>query len=69
MHKSPLGLLYYPNYLVEGIAIHGNPAVPAFPASHGCIRIPMYAAVEFTNIAAIGTQVVIHNGAEKAAVK
>jgi len=62
MHKSPLGLLYYPNYLVEGIAIHGNPSVPAFPASHGCIRIPMYAAVEFTSLAPIGTPVVIYDG-------
>ena len=64
MHKSPLGLLYYPNYLVEGIAIHGNPSVPAFPASHGCIRIPMYAAVEFMALAPVGTPVVIHSGTE-----
>ncbi|HEU0174635.1 MAG TPA: L,D-transpeptidase, partial [Blastocatellia bacterium] len=39
--KSPLGLLYYPNYIYDGIAIHGNPSVPARPVSHGCIRIPM----------------------------
>jgi Uncharacterized protein conserved in bacteria len=64
MHKSPLGLLYYPNYLVEGIAIHGNPSVPAFPASHGCIRIPMYASVEFTGLAPVGIPVVIHSGTE-----
>ena len=64
MHKSPLGLLYYPNYLIKGIAIHGNPSVPSFPASHGCIRIPMYAAVEFTGLAPIGIPVVIHSGTE-----
>ncbi|HWC77777.1 MAG TPA: L,D-transpeptidase family protein, partial [Blastocatellia bacterium] len=48
--KSPLGLLYYPNYITGGVAIHGNPLVPVSPASHGCIRIPMFAAKEFSEI-------------------
>jgi hypothetical protein len=60
---SPLGELYYPNYIVGGIAIHGNPAVPSVPASHGCIRIPMFAAVEFSNLTPIGTQVIVYSGA------
>lgn len=60
--KSPLGLLYYPSYIVGGIAIHGNPSVPAQPASHGCIRIPMFAAEEFSVMTAIGTQVIVHDG-------
>jgi hypothetical protein len=59
---SPLGQLYYPNYIVGGIAIHGNPAVPAVPASHGCIRIPMFAAEEFSNLTPIGTQVIVYSG-------
>jgi lipoprotein-anchoring transpeptidase ErfK/SrfK len=59
--KSPLGLLYYPNYIVGGIAIHGNPSVPAQPASHGCIRIPMFAAEEFSEMAPIGTQVIVYS--------
>ena len=46
--KSPLGLLYYPNYIYGGVAIHGNPSVPTSPASHGCIRIPMFASREFS---------------------
>lgn len=58
--KSPLGLLYYPNYLQDGIAIHGNPAVPAKPASHGCIRIPMFAAQAFSDIAVVGKEVLIY---------
>ena len=58
--KSPLGLLYYPSYIVGGIAIHGNPAVPAAPASHGCIRIPMFAAEEFSDMAPVGTQVIVY---------
>jgi len=40
--KSPLGLLYYPNYFSDGLAIHGNPEVPDSPQSHGCVRIPMW---------------------------
>jgi lipoprotein-anchoring transpeptidase ErfK/SrfK len=59
--RSPLGLLYYPNYLYRGIAIHGNPSVPTYPASHGCIRIPMFAAKEFSELAPIGTVVMIHD--------
>ncbi|HEY0512686.1 MAG TPA: L,D-transpeptidase family protein [Thermoanaerobaculia bacterium] len=42
--KSPLGEMYNPMYIVGGIAIHGSLDVPAYPASHGCIRIPMYAS-------------------------
>ncbi len=59
--KSPLGLLYYPNYIYGGVAIHGNPSVPASPASHGCIRIPMFAAREFSEIATIGTVVIVYD--------
>jgi lipoprotein-anchoring transpeptidase ErfK/SrfK len=58
--KSPLGLMYYPVYIVGGIAIHGSPSVPRRPASHGCIRIPMSAAVAFYNTAPIGTTVHVH---------
>lgn len=58
--KSPLGLLYYPNYIYDGIAIHGNPAVPTTPASHGCIRIPMFAAQAFSDLAKIGTEILIY---------
>jgi N-acetylmuramoyl-L-alanine amidase len=61
--KSPLGLLYYPNYIYGGVAIHGNPSVPAHPASHGCIRIPMFAAREFSEIATIGMVVIVYDTA------
>lgn len=57
--RSSLGLLYYPNYIVNGIAIHGSPSVPAFPASHGCIRIPMFAAKELSEMTPVGTIVVV----------
>ena len=64
--KSKLGLLYYPSYIVGGIAIHGNPSVPAQPASHGCIRIPMFAAEEFSRLAPIGTEVFVYADAHTA---
>ncbi|HWQ32849.1 MAG TPA: L,D-transpeptidase [Blastocatellia bacterium] len=60
--KSPLGLLYYPNYFYDGVAIHGNPSVPVQPASHGCVRIPMFAAKEFSDMATIGMVVIVHDG-------
>ena len=58
--KSPLGSLYYPNYFYYGVAIHGNPSVPSRPASHGCIRIPMFAAREFSEIATVGMVVIVY---------
>jgi hypothetical protein len=59
--KSPLGLLYYPNYLSDGIAIHGNPSVPNTPQSHGCIRIPMSEAVAMSRELPIGSIVLIYD--------
>jgi PKD repeat protein len=41
---SPLGTLFDPLYFTGGYAIHGNPSVPPYPASHGCVRVPMWLA-------------------------
>jgi hypothetical protein len=59
--KSPLGLLYYPNYFSDGLAIHGNPEVPHTPRSHGCVRIPMSAAKEISKQLQVGTIVLIYD--------
>jgi L,D-transpeptidase-like protein/putative peptidoglycan binding protein len=59
--KSPLGLLYYPNYFSDGLAIHGNPSVPRSPQSHGCIRIPMSAAEAVSKRLPVGTIVLIYD--------
>ena len=59
--RSPLGLLYYPNYFSDGLAIHGNPSVPQSPRSHGCVRIPMFAAPEISTQLPIGTIVLIYD--------
>lgn len=58
--RSRLGLLYYPSYIHNGIAIHGSPSVPAHPASHGCIRIPMFAARELAELMSVGTTVMVY---------
>ena len=36
--------MYYSVYFVGGYAVHGYPSVPTYPASHGCIRIPIPSA-------------------------
>ena len=56
---SSLGALFYPCYIVNGIAIHGSPFITAYPASHGCIRIPMFAAKAFHDLTPVGTIVVV----------
>ena len=38
LREAPLGSLYRPLYFKEGWAIHGSSSVPAYPASHGCVR-------------------------------
>ena len=59
---SRLGRLYNPLYFNGGIAIHGALSVPASPASHGCVRIPMGAAQWFPAQVPNGTPVYVKNG-------
>lgn len=37
-------VLYHPMYFLRGFAIHGYPSVPPWPASHGCVRVPLWVA-------------------------
>lgn len=53
--------VYYANYISGGIAIHGYPQVPAQPASHGCIRIPLFAATEVSKRMPKGTIVLVYD--------
>ena len=41
-----------------GIAFHGG-ANPGYPASHGCMRLPMVFAEKLYGLTALGTKVVI----------
>jgi peptidoglycan hydrolase-like protein with peptidoglycan-binding domain len=63
---SRLGKLYNPLYFNGGIAIHGAPSVPGYPASHGCVRIPMYVAEWFPGVVPNGTPVYVIGGAKAA---
>ena len=58
-HTSRLGRLHNAQYFVGGYAIHGSMSVPAEPASHGCVRIPMSASEWFPSHVSKGMQVVI----------
>ena len=53
-------VLWYPMYFKGGFAIHGYPSVPAYPASHGCVRIPMWIAPALYGTHGFGTTVVVH---------
>ena len=59
LEVAPLGELWWPMYFNGGIAIHGSPSVPPYPASHGCIRIPMYAAPTLYDQVGRGTAVIL----------
>jgi PKD repeat protein len=36
--------MFYSSFFIRGFAIHGYSSVPPYPASHGCVRIPMWIA-------------------------
>jgi lipoprotein-anchoring transpeptidase ErfK/SrfK len=49
--------LPYASYFVGGIAFHEYPEVPAFPASHGCVRVPSFDARWLFDFLSVGTPV------------
>ncbi|MFM8867080.1 MAG: L,D-transpeptidase family protein [Ilumatobacteraceae bacterium] len=59
-----LGQIYRPKYFIGGVAIHGSTSVPAYPASHGCVRVSV-AAMDMIwdrGLLPRGTTVVVHAG-------
>ena len=61
VRKASLGSLYYPSYFVGGVAIHGSPSIPVTPASHGCARIPNFAAKDFLKMVSVGMTVMVYD--------
>ena len=59
--KGMVGSMYYSNYITGGVAIHGSPNVPNEPGSHGCIRVPMFAARELSRMLPVGTIVLVYD--------
>jgi lipoprotein-anchoring transpeptidase ErfK/SrfK len=61
-HKADLGTLYDPQYFYRGWAIHGSNSVPAYPASHGCIRVTRADAKYLLTAIGVGTSVYVYGG-------
>jgi hypothetical protein len=51
--------MYYSNYFLRGFAVHGYASVPPYPASHGCVRTPMWFAPGFYSRWGLGTTVYV----------
>ncbi|HJS93419.1 MAG TPA: L,D-transpeptidase family protein [Solirubrobacteraceae bacterium] len=49
----------YASYFHAGYALHEG-AVPAYPASHGCVRLPSWDAADVYRFATVGTTVVVY---------
>ncbi|SCL56186.1 Peptidoglycan-binding (PGRP) domain of peptidoglycan hydrolases-containing protein [Micromonospora eburnea] len=58
--QSNLGLLWRPYYFYNGYAVHGATSVPAYPASHGCVRVPVPAMNRLWSTIKIGIPVHIY---------
>ncbi len=52
--------MYYSSFFVGAFAIHGYHSVPAYPASHGCVRIPLWVAPHVYSLIGYGTTVYIY---------
>ena len=52
--------MYYSSFFVGGFAIHGYASVPPYPASHGCVRIPLWVAYRVFSLIDYGTAVYIY---------
>jgi len=57
---GPLGSLYRPNYFHGGYAVHGMTSVPAYPASHGCVRMTVPTMDRMWSTLRIGMPVAIY---------
>jgi putative cell wall-binding protein len=63
MRESRLGKLWRPKYFTsDGVAVHGSSSVPAYPASHGCVRltVPAMDWVWANNLMPIGMKVIVY---------
>ena len=59
--KVPGGaVMYYSNFFTGAFAVHGYVEVPPYPASHGCVRVPMWVAIRLYGLIPASTRVLIH---------
>jgi peptidoglycan hydrolase-like protein with peptidoglycan-binding domain len=59
--NGPIGRMFYPNYISGGVAIHGSKNVPTQPETHGCIRVPLFAARKISKLLKVGTIVLVYD--------
>ena len=52
--------MYYSSFFVGAFAIHGYHSVPPYPASHGCVRIPIWVAPRVYSLIDYDTTVYIY---------
>lgn len=65
LRESQLGTMWNPVYFNYGIAIHGAMQVPKYPASHGCIRIPIYISEYFPAMVQYSDRVFVFDGVKE----
>jgi hypothetical protein len=53
--------MYFSKYFVGGYAIHGYKSVPVYPASHGCLRVPIPDAVSIYGWIALGDRMDVYS--------
>lgn len=63
--ESKLGTMWNPVYFNGGVAVHGAAQVPIRPASHGCIRIPMFISEYFPSLVAYGDRIYVFDGVKE----
>ena len=56
---NSLGMVHT-SYFIGGYAIHGYASVPTFPASHGCLRVPVPNALSIYNWLRLGDRVDVY---------
>jgi hypothetical protein len=52
--------MVHSNYFIGGYAIHGYASVPNYPASHGCIRVPIPNSLAIHNWIDIGDRIFVY---------
>jgi hypothetical protein len=55
--------MYYSSFFIRGYAIHGYDPSPTYPASHGCLRLPIDDAIAVYHWVRYGTTVDVYYGA------
>ncbi len=65
IRESQLGSMWNPVYFNYGIAVHGALQIPNYPASHGCIRIPIYISEYFPSLVQYGDRVFVFDGVKE----